>query len=256
MQVGKTTLSLMLSNIYPNASLRESVYVTNKSLEEILSLEKFNVDELSVEKGINVITSLIETDNIRESDLIDYAYRPNYTKAMLFDIYSTSISKKESNLNFMNVIKKLGSRFIVLDINGDPNSEEVSELLDNCDVVLYVFKPTKKEALSASKYYNSLEETNKIKTKLVCNMLDPIGISRKTIQDVIKIRANQILWFPYHVNIQRTMFEGRLCRLNSLIIEGKDNCISLRQPLKDILSFCCDTSAHKVIKELKDWILG
>lgn len=253
--MGKTALSLLLVNAYPNATTRESVYVTNGSLDEILTLEQFTDGAVSIEKSINVVTALSSTDSISKEDILDYAYRPVNTNAMLFDIYSHTVNQEEAKFNFMSVIDKLGSRFIVMDLNGDPYSSEVKGIMDECDVILYVFKPTKADATKAREYLDSLDIHDKAKVKLVCNMWDDMGIKKKTIQDHIKLRANSILWFPYHTNIQRTMFEGRLCVINRLMIEGRDTCVSLRQPIKDILSFICDTNSVKVIREVSKWEL-
>lgn len=245
----------MLSNAYPNATKKESVYVTNGSLNEILNMQQFSDNIVSVEKSIGVLTALSSTQSISNEDILDYAYRPTNTNSMLFDIYSQNIGHEEANHNFMSVVKQLGSRFIIMDLNGDPKSPAVKELIDKCDVVLYMFKPTKRDAENAASYLESLSEDDKLKTKLVCGLWDDMGVKKKGIQEITKIRANSILWFPYHVNIQRTMFEGRLCVLNRLMIEGRDQCVSLRQPLKDILSFICDTKSVKVIREVNKWEL-
>lgn len=245
----------MLVNAYPNATGRESVYVTNQSLNEILTLEQFHEGSVAIEKSINIVTSLSTTENLHPSEILDYAYRPVNTNAMLFDIYSSTIGFEEAKKNFMSVIDKLGSRFIVMDLNGDPSSHEVSSLMKECDVVLYLFRPIKQDIDHAKEYLESLDEDERLKVKLVCSMWDDTGIRKNSIQNYMKIRSNSILWFPYHPNIQRTMFEGRLCVLNKLMIEGRDQCINLRQPLKDILSFICDTNSIKVIREVSKWEL-
>lgn len=252
-QVGKTAISLLLSNIYPNASGRQSIYVTNKSLDEVLSTEKFYNSSTEIERSINVITELSYTNSISNEDIYDYAYRPTDTNAMLFDIYSTSIKPNEAKDKFMSVINKLGKKLILMDLNGSPYSEEVKSLINECDVVLYITTENKKDVLMAKEYFESLSENDKIKTKILCNMHNNLGLSKKSLQEVLKIRVNNILWFPYHYNIQRTMYEGRLCVLTRLIIEGKDDCLPLRQALKDILSFICDTNTLKVIKEVAKW---
>ena len=253
--MGKTALSLMLSNIYPNATGKESVYVTNKSLSEVLTLEQFSQDSVSVEKSINVVTALSSTENLSKDDILDYAYRPTNTSALLFDIYSENVKFEEAYENFSSVIRKLGNRFIIYDINGSVYDEDVKTLINDCDVVLYLFRPIKSECMEARDYLESLSEDEKIKVKLVCSMWDDSGVKKKTIQEYMKIRANSILWFPYHRNIQRTMFENRLCVLNRLIIEGRDQCLNLRQPLKDILSFIFDVNGVKVIKDVNKWSL-
>lgn len=254
-QTGKTALSLMLVNAYPNATGKESVYVTNSSLNEALTLEQFTATTVSVEKSINVLTVLSATENLNKDDILDYAYRPINTNAMLFDIFSEIIDFDEAKGNFISVVDKLGSRFLVMDLNGDPKSREVQSLMDECDVVLYVIKPTKSECDSAREFFDSLDVDGRAKTKLICNLWDELGIKKTTIQEHIKMRANSILWFPYHRNIQRTMFESRLCVLNRLMIEGRDQCVALRQPIKDILSFICDTPSIKVVREVSKWEL-
>lgn len=251
--MGKTALSLMLTNAYPNATKKESVYVTNQSLDEVIGLQQFTTEYTTIERNISIITSLSSSQNISNEDILDYAYRPVNTNAMLFDIYSSTISHKEAHRDFMSVINQLGNRFIVMDITGDPYSEEVINLMDECDVVLYVFKPTKYDATKAREYLDSLTDDERLKVKLVCNIWDDTGVTKKTIQEFIKIRQQAILWFPYHANIQRTMFEGRLCVLNRLMIEGRDQCLTLRQPIKEILSFVCDTPNVKVIPEVSKW---
>lgn len=243
----------MISNAYPNATKKESVYVTNGSLNEILNLQQFTDTKVSTEKSISVVTAL--SSSLLHEEILDYAYRPINTNSMLFDIYSQNIGYEDANHDFMSVVNQLGSRFIVMDLNGDPNSPAVKGLIDECDVVLYLFKPTKVESEKASKYLEGLSDDDRLKTKLVCSLWDDMGIKKKTVQEMTKIRSNSILWFPYHTNIQRTMFEGRLCVLNRLMIEGRDQCVSLRQPIKDILSFICDTKSIKVIREVNKWEL-
>lgn len=252
-QVGKTALSLMLTNAYPNAVGRESVYVTNGSLNEILQLETFSKNSVSIENSINVLTALSSTDNLTKEDILDYAYRPTNTNAMLFDIYSKTVGEDEAHDNFMSVVEKLGSRFIVMDLNGGVNDSSVKRLMDECDVILYVFRPIKEDCDAAKEYIESLDPDEKLKVKLLCNMWDSTGIKKKTVQEYMKIRGNSMLWFPYHPNIQRTMFEGRLCILNRLMIEGRDQCLALRQPIKDILSFLCDTTSLKVVQDITKW---
>lgn len=252
-QVGKTALSLMLANAYPSAVGKESVYVRNHSLDEALGLEAFSNNVVSIEKSISVITSLSRTDAISNENIVDYCYKPANAQAMLFDIYSENVPKQEAHDNFMNVISKLGNRFIVMDLNGNPKDEYVKKMIDECNTTLYCFRPIKRECDAAREYYDSLDEDEKLRTKLVCTMWDMNGVKKKEIQDFMKIRTNSILWFPYHVNISRTMFESRLCLLNKLMIDGRDNCLSLRQPLKDILSYLCDTPSFKVVKEVSKW---
>lgn len=216
-------------------------------------MEQFSQANVTTERSINVVTALSSTDTITSGDILDYAYRPKNTKAMLFDIYSSTVTEEEARSNFMSVISKLGSRFVVMDLNGDPRSTAVKNLIDQCDVVLYLFRPIKKECDLAKEYIDSLSDEGKLKVKLVCNMWDEYGVRKSSIQEYMGIKSNNILWFPYHVNIQRTMFEGRLCILNRLMIEGRDQCISLRQPIKDILSYVCDTSSIKVVRDVNKW---
>lgn len=248
-------MSLLLVNAFPNAAHRESVYVTNGNVNEILHLEQFAEEQVSIEKGIDVVTSFSSTHNISDEDILDYSYRPSNTNAFVFDIYNPTINHEEAHNKFMSVVKQLGSRLIVMDLNGDPESEVVSNLMDECDVILYIFRPIIQEVEEAKRYYDSLDDDEKLRVKFVCNMWDVLGVKKKSVQDIIKIRTNNILWFPYHTNIQRTMFEGRLCVLNRLMIEGRDGCVSLRQPIKDILSFVCDTPSMKIIKEVNKWEL-
>lgn len=245
----------MLTNIYPNASGRESVYVTNKSLQEVLSLEQFPNQETAIERGISVLNALASTDGINSEEVLDYAYRPLNTNAMLFDIYSDIVNHDESISNFLSVVRKLDPRFIVMDLSGDINSSNVKPFVDACDVILYVVRPVKRDFDEYLKYYQSLTADERLKVKLVCNIWDETGVKKSTIQEYSKIKSKDILWFPYHFNISRSMFEGRLCILNRLLIEGRDNCLKLRQPLHDILSFICNTSSIKVIKEVSKWQL-
>lgn len=242
-----------MTNAYPNATTKESVYVTNGPLNEILALQQFTDNKVTIEKSISVVTSLSSSSSLTDEEILDYAYRPTSTNSMLFDIYSQNIGHEEANENFMSVVKQLGSRFIIMDLNGDPNFESVKYLIDQCDVVLYLFKPSRLECEKAAKYLESLSDDDKLKTKLVCTIWDEAGVKKKTVQEITKIKINNILWFPYHTNIQRTMLEGRLCVLNRLMIEGRDQCVSLRQPIKDILSFICDTKSIRVIREVNKW---
>lgn len=252
---GKTALSLLLTNIYPNATGKEAVYVTNGELNEMLGYMQFNVENTTVEQSVNVITTLASTENITDNEITDYAYRPKNTNAMLFDAYPRGYSKQEANKLFMSVLDKLGNRFVVVDISGDITDNRVQDCINTCDVILFLFEPDKKQIGNALNYYGSLDEERKAKIKFVCTKWNELGLKKKQIQELTKIRANSILWFPYHVNIQRTMFEGRLCILNRLMIEGRDFCVSLRQPLKDILSAIYDTPGHKVIKEVNQWVV-
>lgn len=252
-QTGKTALSLLLVNAYPNATGKESVYVTNQSLNEILQYEQFPQTEVAIERSINVVTALASTENLRDEDIVDYAYRPTSTNAMLFDIYSNTVGEEEAFNNFINVVNKLGRRFVIFDINGSVYNEDVKRYLDVCDLIVYVFRPIKSECIAAKEYLESLDDDEKTKVKLLCNMWDQSGVKRSSIQDFMKYRTNSMLWFPYHENIQRTMFEGRLCVLNKLLIEGRDNCLNLRQPIKDILSFMCDTKNIKVVRDFSKW---
>lgn len=249
---GKTAMSLMMVNAYPNASGRESVYVTNKSLSETLSYMRFATDGAVLERSINVVTALSATQNLSDGEILDYAYRPSATSAMLFDVYSSIITPQEAHDNFMSVINKLGNRLIVMDLSGDPHSNVVKNVMKECDIWLYCFSPDKRSVEEAAIWYNELEEEERIKAKLVCTKWNDYT-SKKTFQEMMKIRANSILWFPYHRGIERLMLEGRLCLSNKLMIEGKDEFLCLRQPIKDLLSHCCDTKTLKVIKEVNQW---
>lgn len=254
-QVGKTTLALSLVNAYPHAVGKESIYVTNKSLNEVLTMEVFSQTSTSIERSIGVMTSLASTEMLRAEDVMDYAYRPTNAKSMLFDIYSETIPVDEAFKNFKDVVDKLGNRFVIMDLSGDPTDPVVRRLMDECDVWLYVVTPIQLECNHYREFLESLTEVEKKKTFLVCNKWDPNGIKKKTISEFIKIRANNILWFPYHPNITRASFEGRLCIINKLMLEGRDACLELRQPIKDILSLLCDTPNFKMVKEVAKWTL-
>lgn len=250
---GKTALSILLSNIYPNASDKESIYITNGAIDEILNLEQFSSKEVLVEKSINVLTEIIRTSSISSNDIYNFAYCPLYTNGMVFDVYSKSINYSEATDNMLAVVKKFGSRFIVMDLNGYALSPEVKGITDSCDVILYVITPVKKEIDEFLDYFSKLTDDEKLKVRVVCNMFSDNGAKKKDVKKALGIYNKSILWFPYHYNIQRVMFEGRLCVLNRLILEGADNCLGFRQPLKDILSYICDSSSVKVIKEVSKW---
>lgn len=245
----------MLNNIYPCATGRESAYVTNGDLNEILEVEQFTSTRTEIEKGIDVITALSQAGSINQGNILNYAYRPIGTNAYVFDIYSSTVPSDEACANFISVVNNLGNRFIVMDLNGDVYSESVKTITDISDVILYIFEPTMKAVKEARAYLDSIDADERLKVKLVCSKWDTMGVSKRTIQEAIKIRSNSILWFPYSRNIQRTMFERRLGILNRLLINGQDNCLDLRQPLYDILSYLCNSGNVKVVKEVSKWVL-
>lgn len=255
-RTAKTVLACTMVNIYPTATGgRESVYVTNKSLSEVLDIMEFSSEEVAIEKSIEVLTGLAVTNSISDSDITDYAYLPiRQPKAMYFDAFSEIIPQWEAYEKCMSVLKKLGNRFMVMDISGSLEDPTVADFMEEADVVLLTFRPDRRQVKQVKDYMSSLTDEEKLKIKLVCVAYDDKGISKKSILKLLGLkRPKSILWIPYNLIAEQQTFEGTLCNFIQGVAVGDPVCLNMRQPIKDLLSAIMDVPETKVIKEVNAW---
>lgn len=242
-----------MNNIYNRASGgKESLYVTNKSLQEMLTIQNFPESNVVVEKSIAVITAIATGDDLGSSSISTYSYRPRNTPSHYYDLFSTTVSFSTAKEEMMSVVDKFKAKLVIMDLNGGIENEDTKQLVDECDVTLLVFSPIADEIRRVAEYYSSLTADEKVRVKLICNKWVDSS-DKKVLQEALKLKATSIFFFPYNGNITRAMYESRAEILTPLIIKGQDMCLNIRAPLKEILSFICDTPKSKVIREVSKW---
>jgi hypothetical protein len=216
--------------------------------------DQVNVDlRASGLKSVNVYNAAIKSALASQTDILDYAYRIGDEEVFAYDIFSSTRDSDDLDSLFVTTINNLKAELIIIEINGDINSEFNTKIIKECDAILNIFNCNMASMDAVKEYKDTFDKHCVLRTGYICQKYDANTLSESRVAKAIDNNRRTLMTVPYNGSVIVESYNRNLNSLAALIAKGDASVIALRMKLLEIMQYLFDTGKYKYIKGIDTW---
>lgn len=206
-QSGASTVSaLMAQSLTYDNKTTTLVYTSPDSLVPGYLGVK-NIDDPT--RSIMQVVRLIDSNAIRDTDILDYAVQ--FSKnAYLLSFGDSTLPTRDALQIVQHVYRRVPTDVCIVDNSDDISTPITQKLLDNTDCIFVVISLTKKYFLYLKNWLENTTLGKRDDVYIVVNHYDPVVASVRDIAKMLGLPANRVCTLHENPWIRKTTLNGQL----------------------------------------------
>ena len=206
-QTGASTVAaLMAQSLTYDNKTTTLVYTSPDSLvPNYLGVK--NVDDPT--RSIMQVVKLIDSNAIRDTDILDYAV-PFSKNAYLLSFGDSTLPTRDALQIVQHVYKRVPTDVCIVDSSDDIDTPITDKLLGNTDCVFIVISPTQKYFIHLKYWMEHTELGKRDDVYVVVNHYDPVVASVRDIAKMLGMPANKVCTLHENPWIRKSTLNGQL----------------------------------------------
>ena len=249
---GKSTFCLMLGMLFARTQQKTSVLLATGRMDSILDSTRV-VRSKSLLTSVAMIESTLATSNAAGGGRHDHGIHIGQDECFAYNLYDSTYDKEHLDEVLMLAVQKIKAELMLVEVNGAYDGGLEKRLLNEVDVILYLFTTSLCSMKELMQYREMMPEEIVRKTGYVCSMYNPDVISEKAIAKNIASSVKNVMLFPYNANLAKEALAGSLDTVPACIASGRSEVVNLRGKLLEIMQYLFDTPRVKYIKDMTKW---
>lgn len=251
-QVGKSTLSLLLGLLFSATQNKEAVILSTGDAKSLYS--QCNISRTyNALNNTNIYYALMKNAALKGGEIIRYADRIGNYNTFAFNLFDAKLEKEQLRSLFDVTLSKVASELVIVEVNGDINSDLNHHALIECGAIFYVFNPNKESIAKLQQYTKEYDQNCVQRTIFVCQQYNLDMISENHFVKDVGISKRSFIYLPYNTAVLKACYNGEVDTLIPSIIKGEPETIALRQKLLELMQVLFDTGNVKYIKGFTEW---
>lgn len=249
---GKTVVSTLLGVTFALTQRKRSAMFATEKYNDVIRQCSVDISQSQL-KSMNVYNALIKNAALGSHELLDYADRLGKTDCFAFDIFSSNVEKEKLYDTLITTINRCPTELTLVEIKGDIHDEYNLQVLNNCDVILYVFNTDPMSYAALKEYKDNFKQEFVVRTGYICQKHEEDTFSEKQICKALGIPNRNLMVIPYNKTVMKACMAGNLETLGNAISRGEASVSKIRIKMLEIMQYLYDSRDVKYIKGFSKW---
>lgn len=250
--VGKSSLIIMLASLFSRTQRKDVAVFSTGSMDMLQAMATVDTQSNKV-KTVGVYKALLESATIRNKEILDYGTRMGDEYVYLFDLFSSVMSKRDSEELFISTINKVKVDMVLVEVVGDINDDFNQRVIKDCDAIFYMFEQSRQSMNAVKEFRENYDKHIVARTGYICSKYQPDAVSGKRLLNFAGIHERETIFIPYMPYIIKHCIEGDLDVIAKRICSCEPEVLPVRIKLLEIMQYLFDTPSYKYIKDQTNW---
>lgn len=251
--LGKTTFCSILAGVFSRSQNREAaIFSTGSARDNIETVEvRVKQEELA---NAHTFKAMVDAAEKRDRELLHYGVRQGDDNVFIYNIMDSIMEEDDKFDLLKTAMGKIPTDLILVEIEGDPNSDFNKKVIAECDCSIILFTTSYKSMQKVKEIYGNLSLAEKKSCGFLCSMYNSTIISEKALSKQINIPMENIMYFPYSNLIQKMGIEQQVDYAAYKIAIGQEPALLIfRQRIQEVMQHLFDSPTRKIIRGLDKW---
>ena len=251
--VGKSNTIILLASLFARTQRKRVTIFSTGDMTNILKSVETKTLENNLITSPPVFRAVLQSHDLINDELFDYAIRIGEEEVYAFNIWGQSIAEHELQELTLETLKRVNTPLVLVEVNGDLNSEYNKAVMENVDAYLYIFNTNFKSIENLQAYMKSGNRRMINRTGIICQKYNPKIISEKKLAALVGTAARNFLTIPYNAVYEKHALEGNLNIVAKHIANGNPEVVKSRIKLLEIMQWLFDSPKNKYILGIDKW---
>lgn len=251
-RTGSTSFCLLLACVFARTQRKKAVICSNVDISDIYEQCNINTDYKDL-RAPSVYKALLSSAALDDSELTDYADRIGDEEAYCFNLFSEKDDEETIDSLFRLTMNRCRADLTLVGVKGDLNGAFNKEILEACDVILYVCNTDATSRRQIRQYITEFDSDCVMKTGFICMRYNQAVIAEKRFARDIGIALNNIMFIPECMAVVKAGYNGELDKAALKIVQGSSDTLPLRLKFLEVMQYLFDSKTVRYIKGIEQW---
>lgn len=251
--LGKSTLCTMLASTFAISQAQYSCIISTGPLKNLIDGITLEFDNRDVADSY-MQHAVLQNSESKENSVLDMAIRQGKDNVFIYECFDDQRDEEDAEEFAKLCLAKVPAELILCEIDSSTKPLINTEVIDECDARLFLFDISASSIKKTQEYYESLSDSDKLRTFFCVAKYDQKVTSLKSIQSKLgKNFPNKLFFIPYSPAVAKLSYEGELDKAGYNIVTGMPEFQEFRLRMYDIMSACFDSPERKIIRTVDKW---